>query len=47
MAAGSRCDRRGGAAALFAYVAANMFTDYFNHYARTELDIPAAPGIAA
>jgi len=23
-----------------------MFTSYFNHYAQTELDIPAAPGIA-
>lgn len=34
-------------AELFAHVAANMFTNYFNHYAHTELDIPAAPGIAA
>lgn len=34
-------------AELFAHVAANMYTNYFNHYARTELDIPAAPGITA
>jgi uncharacterized peroxidase-related enzyme len=33
-------------AELFAHVAANMFTNYFSHYARAELDIPAAPGIA-
>jgi uncharacterized peroxidase-related enzyme len=32
-------------AELFAHVAVNIFTNYFNHYARTELDIPAAPGI--
>jgi fructoselysine-6-P-deglycase FrlB-like protein len=31
---------------LFAHVVVNMFTNYFNHYAKTELDIPAAPGIA-
>jgi AhpD family alkylhydroperoxidase len=28
---------------LFAHVMANMFTNYFNHYADTELDLPAAP----
>lgn len=27
----------------FAHLAANLFTNYFNHYARTELDVPAAP----
>lgn len=32
---------------LFAHVAVNLFTNYFNHYVGTELDIPAAPGIAA
>ncbi|MGH3907065.1 MAG: carboxymuconolactone decarboxylase family protein [Pseudonocardiaceae bacterium] len=32
---------------LYAHVAVNMFTNYFNHYARTELDIPAASGIAS
>lgn len=30
---------------LFAHVMANLFTNYFNHYAQTELDIPAAPGL--
>lgn len=29
----------------FAYIAANLFTNYFNHYAGTELDIPPAPAI--
>jgi tellurite resistance protein len=33
-------------AELFAHVVANLFTNYFNHYAHTELDIPAAPGLA-
>lgn len=32
---------------LFAHVMANVFTNYFNHYANTELDLPAAPGLAA
>lgn len=32
-------------AELFAHVAANLFTNYFNHYARTEPDLPAAPGL--
>lgn len=27
----------------FASVAANLFTNYFNHYVGTELDLPAAP----
>jgi AhpD family alkylhydroperoxidase len=31
---------------LFAHVAINLYTNYFNHYAGTELDIPAAPGLA-
>ncbi|UQA91949.1 carboxymuconolactone decarboxylase family protein [Streptomyces halobius] len=29
----------------FAHVAVNMFTNYFNHYARTDLDVPAAPAL--
>lgn len=32
-------------AELYAHVAANQFTNYFNHYNGTELDIPAAPGV--
>ena len=32
-------------AELFVHVATNLFTNYFNHYAHTELDIPAAPGL--
>ncbi len=32
-------------AELFAHVAANMFTNYFNHYVQTEPDLPAAPGL--
>ncbi len=31
---------------LFAHIAANLFTNYFNHYAGTELDIPQAPDAA-
>jgi AhpD family alkylhydroperoxidase len=31
---------------LFAHVAVNLYTNYFNHYARTELDIPAAPALS-
>ncbi|MGY4542156.1 AhpD family alkylhydroperoxidase [Arthrobacter sp. UYNi723] len=31
----------------FAHIAANLFTNYFNHYARTELDVPAAPALSA
>ncbi|MPY81250.1 MAG: carboxymuconolactone decarboxylase family protein [Actinophytocola sp.] len=30
---------------LFAHIIANMFTNYFNHYARTELDLPPAPAL--
>jgi uncharacterized peroxidase-related enzyme len=30
---------------LFAHVAANLYTNYFNHYARTDLDVPAAPAL--
>ncbi len=32
-------------AELSAHVAANMFTNYFNHYVQTEPDLPAAPGL--
>jgi len=32
-------------AELFAHVAVNLFTSYFNHYAQTEPDLPAAPGL--
>ena len=32
-------------AELFAHVAANVFTNYFNHYVQTEPDLPAAPGL--
>lgn len=31
---------------LFAHVAVNLFTNYFNHYAHTVLDVPAAPPLA-
>jgi len=27
----------------FAHLAANLFTNFFNHYARTDLDVPPAP----
>ena len=30
-------------AELFVHVAANLYTNYFNHYAETDLDVPAAP----
>ncbi|GHB32877.1 carboxymuconolactone decarboxylase family protein [Streptomyces chryseus] len=30
---------------VFVHVAVNLYTNYFNHYARTELDVPAAPGL--
>lgn len=30
----------------FAHVAVNLYTNYFNHYVGTELDVPAAPAIA-
>lgn len=29
----------------FAHLAVNMFTNYFNHYVGTELDVPAAPAL--
>lgn len=31
---------------LFAHVAVNLYTNYFNHVARTDLDIPAAPELS-
>lgn len=31
----------------FAQISINLFTNYFNHYVGTELDIPAAPGIGS
>ncbi|MDS1271861.1 carboxymuconolactone decarboxylase family protein [Lipingzhangella sp. LS1_29] len=30
---------------LYAHVVVNLFTNYFNHYARTDLDLPPAPGL--
>ncbi|GAA3724495.1 AhpD family alkylhydroperoxidase [Spinactinospora alkalitolerans] len=30
---------------LFAHVAVNLYTNFFNHYAETELDVPPAPGL--
>jgi len=32
---------------VFAHVAANLYTNYFNHLARTDLDLPAAPALNA
>ena len=32
-------------AELFAHVAANLFTNCFNHHVQTEPDLPAAPGL--
>lgn len=32
-------------AEAFAHVAVNLYTNYFNHYAGTELDVPAAPAL--
>jgi alkylhydroperoxidase/carboxymuconolactone decarboxylase family protein YurZ len=32
-------------AELFTHVIANVFTGYFNHYARAEVGIPAVPGV--
>ncbi len=29
----------------FAHLAVNLFTHYFNHYARTDLHLPAAPAL--
>ncbi|MDQ0278831.1 AhpD family alkylhydroperoxidase [Arthrobacter silviterrae] len=34
-------------AEAFAHIAANLFTNYFNHYAGTELDLPPAPDLNA
>ena len=31
----------------FAHLAVNLFTNYFNHYVGTELDVPAAPELDA
>ncbi|GAB3569235.1 carboxymuconolactone decarboxylase family protein [Arthrobacter alkaliphilus] len=31
----------------FAHIAANLYTNYFNHYAGTELDLPSAPELTA
>lgn len=33
-------------AEAFAHVAVNLYTNYFNHYAGTELDVPQAPPLA-
>jgi len=32
-------------AEAFAHLAVNLFTNYFNHYVGTELDLPAAPAL--
>jgi hypothetical protein len=32
---------------VFAHVAANLYTNYFNHLVRTDLDVPAAPALDA
>ncbi|GAA2502703.1 carboxymuconolactone decarboxylase family protein [Terrabacter carboxydivorans] len=34
-------------AETFAHVAVNLYTNYFNHFAGTELDLPAAPPVSA
>ncbi|WAH98164.1 carboxymuconolactone decarboxylase family protein [Arthrobacter sp. MMS18-M83] len=34
-------------AEAFAHIAANLFTNYFNHYARTDLDLPSAEPLTA
>ena len=31
----------------FAHVAINLYTNYFNHFAGTELDLPEAPAVSA
>lgn len=33
-------------AEVFAHLALNQFTNYFNHFAETDLDVPAAPALA-
>ncbi|WP_219413689.1 carboxymuconolactone decarboxylase family protein [Pseudonocardia nigra] len=30
----------------FAHLAVNLFTNYFNHYVRTDLDVPRAPAVS-
>jgi AhpD family alkylhydroperoxidase len=32
-------------AEAYVHIAVNLYTNYFNHYAGTELDVPAAPGL--
>ena len=39
--------RAGELSEAFAHIAANLFTNYFNHYAGTELDLPPAPELQA
>lgn len=34
-------------AETFAHVAINLYTNYFNHFAGTELDLPEAPAVSA
>lgn len=34
-------------AEAFAHLAVNLYTNYFNHFAGTDLDVPVAPGIAS
>lgn len=34
-------------AETFAHVAINLFTNYFNHFAGTELDVPQAPKVSS
>jgi len=34
-------------AEVFAHLALNQFTNYFNHFAQTDLDVPAAPALAS
>ena len=37
----------GQIAEIVAHVALNLFTNYFNHVAGTDVDFPAAPQLAA
>ncbi|MBA2640817.1 MAG: carboxymuconolactone decarboxylase family protein, partial [Nocardioidaceae bacterium] len=32
---------------LYAHVAVNIYTNYFNHFAGTELDVPEAPELGS
>lgn len=34
-------------AEAFAHIATNLFTNYFHHYAGTQLDVPAVPALSA